>query len=174
MAWKNGGGTTTEIVVVPADGSRFTHRLSIADVAHDGPFSRFAGYDRHIMLVSGAGMVLDCGVHGRISLAQPLAPRSFSGDWEVHGTLLAGPCRDFNLIVDRAHAASSLDVVRIEAGSGVRPSAGSTYLHVLEGSLGEAGAGDTIALGPSDEAVVARTMAVVARAAITPRASGQG
>src|SRR3954463_8036751 len=66
MPWRNGGGTTTEIAIAPlpsASGDRFAHRVSIADVATDGPFSRFDGYERLIMLVEGAGMILDCGAH---------------------------------------------------------------------------------------------------------------
>lgn len=115
MPWRNGGGTTTEIVVEHASsaagapaGERFLYRVSLADVASDGPFSRFDGYDRHIMLVEGAGMTLDCGPHGTLALDAPFTPRAFSGDWDVHGRLTAGAVRDFNLIADRARSTSSL------------------------------------------------------------------
>ena len=47
MPWKNGGGITTEIWVSPEGsglaGVPFDWRVSIADVATDGPFSKFAG-----------------------------------------------------------------------------------------------------------------------------------
>src|SRR4051794_3397588 len=98
MPWRNGGGTTTELAIglLPdhlGDPERFLYRVSIADVAADGPFSRFEGYDRHIMLVSGAGMTIDCGAHGRLDLTAPFEPRAFSGDWDVTGTLVGGPVR---------------------------------------------------------------------------------
>src|SRR6187402_1017158 len=99
MPWRNGGGTTTELVLGPEMAGRFLYRVSIADVTSDGAFSRFAGYDRHIVLIEGAGMTLDAQAHGRVELA-PFEPHSFSGDWDVHGTLVAGAVRDFNLIVD--------------------------------------------------------------------------
>ena len=99
--WKNGGGTTTEIVREPADGDRFLYRVSIADVASDGPFSVFEGYDRHIMVLEGNGMRLEGGPHGEIVLRKD-EPRAFSGDWAVTGYLVDGPVRDFNLMVDRA------------------------------------------------------------------------
>lgn len=133
--WKNGGGTTTEIVREPAAGGAFLYRISIADVASNGPFSRFDGYDRHIMVLEGKGMRLDCGAHGMLDL-EPLAPRFFSGDWDVTGTLVEGPVRDFNLIVDRSRMRSSLEVV----SNGGRIQADVCILHILAGP----DAGDTL------------------------------
>ena len=157
MPWRNGGGTTTELVVAQRpDEARFLHRLSIADVASDGPFSRFEGYDRHIMLLDGAGMMLDGHAHGIIDLTVPLVPRSFSGDWNVMGTLVAGPVRDFNLIVDRARASSSLEVRTLATVETLAVPAGATCIvHVLEG----VDAGDTLvadapfAIGPGRFAI---------------------
>ncbi len=154
MPWRNGGGTTTELVVEPpsasasASGERFHHRISIADVASDGPFSRFDGYDRFIMLVWGAGMTLDCGAHGRIELRAPFEPRAFSGDWDVVGTLVDGPVRDFNLMVDRTRATATLEVKVLDATS--RSAAFSVVsgdvciMHVVEGALEGADEGDTL------------------------------
>lgn len=173
MPWRNGGGSTTEIVIAPEGaglaGVRFRYRVSIADVATDGPFSRFEGYDRHIMLLAGAGMTLDCGVHGRIELAAPCAPRTFSGDWDVRGALVAGPVRDFNVIVDRSSASSSLDVRRLESSERITCEPGSEcILHVLEGALAGAAEGDTlVADAPFD--VVPVGFARVAIARIVPR-----
>ncbi|WXB12019.1 HutD family protein [Pendulispora albinea] len=149
MPWRNGGGTTTEIAIDPEgaalSGERFIYRISVADVASDGPFSRFEGYDRHIMLLEGAGMTLDCGAHGRVELARPLEPRTFSGDWDVHGTLLDGPVRDFNVIVDRARASATLTPSLVSVPSRVAIEAGETCLiHVLSGELAQAPAGDTL------------------------------
>lgn len=142
MPWRNGGGITTELFVDSAE--RFRFRASIADVRTSGPFSRFEGYDRHIMIVEGEGMTLACGEHGDIDLA-PFAPRMFSGDWDVHGTLRAGPVRDFNWIVDRAKARSALEVRVLEAPTPVHVASGSTcVIHVLSGALRQACAGETL------------------------------
>lgn len=149
MPWRNGGGSTTEIAIAPEGaglaGERFLYRVSIADVASDGPFSRFEGYDRHIMLLAGAGMTVDCGAHGRIALAAPCEPRTFSGDWDVVGTLVAGPVRDFNVIVDRARASSTLVTQRVEASELLPCPPGTVCLvYVIEGELSDAAAGDTL------------------------------
>jgi hypothetical protein len=142
MRWRNGGGTTTELVIDP--GERFRFRASIADVRESSPFSRFDGYDRHIMIVEGAGMTLACGAHGDLEL-EPFAPRFFSGDWDVHGTLRAGPVRDFNWIVDRSTARSALEVRLLDARTPVQVPRGSTcVIHVFSGSLREATAGETL------------------------------
>lgn len=157
MPWKNGGGTTTEIAIEPKEaglaGERFLWRVSIADVASDGPFSRFDGYDRHIMLLEGGGMTLDAGPHGRFTLA-PLVPQPFSGDWNVTGTLTAGPVRDFNLMVDRARASSMLEVVSIEQSTTVTVASGDVCIaHVLDGRLAtpEADVSDTLIFDTSTE-----------------------
>ncbi len=63
MPWKNGAGRTTEIAVYPPGASldAFLWRVSIADVERDGPFSRFPGIDRTIVLLEGGGMRLRSG-----------------------------------------------------------------------------------------------------------------
>lgn len=148
MPWRNGGGTTTEIAIAPEgaalSGERFLYRVSIADVSTDGPFSLFPGYDRHIMLLAGAGMTLDCGAEGRLDL-RLFEPRSFSGDRDVLGTLVAGPVRDFNLMVDRARATSTLAAESIEAPRWVACEPGHVcIMHVIEGALDGADQGDTL------------------------------
>jgi environmental stress-induced protein Ves len=53
MRWKNGGGTTTQILVEPQGAARLAWRVSVADVAASGPFSSFPGYERHIVVIEG-------------------------------------------------------------------------------------------------------------------------
>lgn len=115
MPWRNGGGTTQE-VACNAGGSTaaFDWRLSIADVAQDGGFSAFTGYQRIITVLEGQGIQLT--VDG---LEQtPLAPRqayAFAGDAQVQCRLLNGPIRDFNLIYAPARYHARLQWV---AGAG--------------------------------------------------------
>lgn len=157
MPWRNGGGTTTEIVKGPEEGGRFLYRVSIADVTSDGPFSRFVGYDRHIMLIEGRGMRL-----GDHALA-PLVPYSFSGDADVSGTLTDGPVRDFNLIVDRARASGSLTVMRLPRGeTATFEPEDVCVVHVLGGALDAADLGETLVLDAAlrIEAREAATLAV--------------
>ena len=59
--WKNGGGTTRDILVSPPGASLdgFDWRLSLAQVDRDGPFSRFDNVDRTLILLSGAMTLQD-------------------------------------------------------------------------------------------------------------------
>ena len=101
--WKNGGGFTRELACHPAGASLedFVWRLSIADVAQSGPFSRFPGVDRVITLLDGAGMSLSFEDGRRVLLEQPHAPFHFRGEDAVQAELIATPSRDLNLMLRR-------------------------------------------------------------------------
>lgn len=102
--WKNGGGTTREITCFPAGAGMddFQWRLSIAEIAASGPFSAFAGVDRVITLLEGAGVHLSAA-DGQINhaLHTPLQPFAFPGDVPLQCTVLDGACQDFNVMVRR-------------------------------------------------------------------------
>jgi environmental stress-induced protein Ves len=161
MPWKNGGGVTTEIAIHPEgtglSGAGFDWRVSIAEVAVDGPFSRFPGFDRHIMTISGRGMMLAAKDHGAIDLSRRFVPREFSGDWDVDGKLIDGPVRDFNLMVARERVKGSLGVETV-SGRTRYAASGTLLLHVLEGDgLADArviAEGDTLILSAGESVAV--------------------
>lgn len=105
QAWKNGGGITHEIARADDRGA-LLWRLSIAEVAADGPFSAFPGLSRILTVIDGAGIHLDTPATRLDAL--PLAPLAFSGDLPVHSRLIAGPIRDFNVIYDGAKLMASV------------------------------------------------------------------
>jgi environmental stress-induced protein Ves len=121
MPWQNGGGHTTEIAAHPPGSgfNSFAWRVSVADVQQDGPFSLFAGVDRTLVLLSGAGMRLT-GDGEPLELRTTFEPVSFTGDQPFHCNLVDGPVRDFNLMVRRGTASGSI-VVRREGGEGIAP-----------------------------------------------------
>jgi hypothetical protein len=126
MPWKNGGGSTTELLIHPPGATLeggFLWRLSMADVAGSGPFSPFPGVDRTLLLLSGNGMELDHGEHGRQTLAGPLEPVTFSGDWATRGRLLDGPCRDFNVLSARGRVRHQVKVLRLGKEPVILPAA---------------------------------------------------
>ncbi len=118
MPWKDGGGRTTEIISHPPGSTvkSFDWRVSVADVAADGPFSLFPGVDRTIVMIAGAGIRLEGEGHA-VDLCVPYEPYAFSGDIGINCRLMAGPVRDFNLMVRRGRAQGTMSVVR---GEGVR------------------------------------------------------
>ena len=104
MAWKNGGGVTREIVREPAGASLddFEWRVSVADIAAAGPFSRFVGIDRHLLLLEGEGVNLSSDEAGlNVNLLADDTVLAFSGDVDMNSELLGGAVRDFNVMVKR-------------------------------------------------------------------------
>jgi len=95
--WKNGGGVTREIAI-ERRGETLVWRLSMADVASDGPFSNFAGLQRILTVINGVGMDLLSPLG--ILHADYGRPVRFDGGMRVEAKLRDGPIRDFNLIFD--------------------------------------------------------------------------
>ncbi|MET0743444.1 MAG: HutD family protein [Microvirga sp.] len=113
VPWKNGGGTTAEIAAHPegAGLDAFAWRISLADVASDGPFSAFPGIDRTLMLVEGTRLAL--AVEGAShDLEAPGASWSFAGEENVAAQLQAGPIRDLNVMTRRAVFRHRMRLVR--------------------------------------------------------------
>jgi environmental stress-induced protein Ves len=106
VPWKNGGGTTAEVAVHPpgAGFDDFDWRISMADLAVDGPFSRFPGVDRTLVLAEGRDLVLD--IEGDLQvLVRPGEARSFAGEAETAARLRGGPIRDINVMSRRGRFA---------------------------------------------------------------------
>jgi environmental stress-induced protein Ves len=137
MPWRNGRGMTTEIALSSGTDGRFLWRISIADVPESGPFSLFAGYDRLIAVVSGAGMRLTVGGRRTVWLDQDSPPYGFPGDVATDCTLVGGPIRDFNLMVDRASTAGALTRLGLSTQPVEVPLDGGavTLLHALRGPV---------------------------------------
>jgi uncharacterized protein len=110
VPWRNGRGVTREIAVCPGGADDFLWRLSIADVAADGPFSAFPGYRRVITVLTGAGMRLT--VDGAVHDIGPLEPFEFDGGAQTTCTLPGGPITDLNLIV-RAGDRGSVRIIDV-------------------------------------------------------------
>ncbi|MDR2128111.1 MAG: HutD family protein [Burkholderiaceae bacterium] len=113
VSWKNGGGSTCELACWPPDAGMdsFDWRVSIATINAAGPFSVFAGIDRIITLLDGAGVHLrtrdGCVDH---RLDTPLVPFPFSGDVVLDATPLGGASTDFNVMVRRGRLRAALHV----------------------------------------------------------------
>ncbi|SDC11748.1 HutD/Ves family protein [Ruegeria marina] len=127
VPWRNGGGVTREIAGNPP-----LWRLSLADVASEGPFSVFAGLRRILTVIEGAGMELH--FEQRTEQARFGQPLSFSGDEPIAGRLPHGPVRDLNLIFDPGQVIASVAPV---SGPRTLPVyTDEVALHVLSGRAG--------------------------------------
>ena len=112
MPWKDGGGSTSEIAIAPVGAGLadpFLWRVSSARVEASGPFSRFPGQARALLLLEGAGLLLTIEGKGRQRLKHPGQVVTFSGDDAVDATLIQGPCTDFGLIHDPRRVQATLE-----------------------------------------------------------------
>lgn len=112
--WKNGGGSTCEILSWPpgAGVDAFDWRVSIATIGASGPFSIFEGIDRIIMLLEGDGVRLQAlcaGIDQRLD--RPHEPFAFSGDLGLDCTLLGGPSIDFNVMTRRMRGHAEVQLI---------------------------------------------------------------
>lgn len=152
MPWKNGGGSTLELLQDPAADGGFNWRLSIADVETPGPFSAFPGIDRQIMLVAGNGMVLSFANEAPpVVIAKPLRPHTFKGEWSTDCRLIEGAIQDFNVMVRRDWGRAAVNGFDLVSGQKLTLAvAPLTLLHLVHGRAECGGApladGDTLRL----------------------------
>lgn len=92
--WKNGGGTTRELLKDPEG----RYRISVAEIKEDGNFSCFPGAQRWFAVLMGQGVHLNIG---GTNIAQKNAnnPLCFDGDETTTCRLLAGATQDLNLML---------------------------------------------------------------------------
>jgi environmental stress-induced protein Ves len=109
--WKNGQGTTTELIKETISGSKdFSWRISMADVTTDGPFSTFENYNRTLLLLKGNGITLEFKSKRTDTLNKLLDSASFAGEDPTYATLHNGSITDFNVITHREYCSAKTHV----------------------------------------------------------------
>ena len=112
VPWKNGGGVTRDVIVSPAGATldNFDWRVSIAEIASDGPFSAFPGIDRQLAVLQGK-VALTIDGHPPVTL-DPAAPAlEFPGEAAVESKLIDGPSMDLNVMTRRGRHNSRLSIL---------------------------------------------------------------
>ena len=135
--WKNGGGTTRELLAWPGPAD-WVFRLSVAEVQADGPFSTFVGVQRWFAVLSGAGVRLQVGAaapYGVHALTTASAPFCFDGAVPVDCALIDGATQDFNLMLRTDQARAQMQRV---ADSLKNEGAGPRTVAVWTGEAGAA------------------------------------
>ena len=105
--WANGGGITYEVVRSPEGSADFDWRLSIAEVAREGPFSAFPGVDRVIIALRGA---MELVIDGTGYAVPPLTPMAFPGEARLEARLPGGPTMDLNVMTRRDRVTADVDL----------------------------------------------------------------
>ncbi len=113
--WRNGLGTTRELVAFPVR-DHWHWRLSVSDIEQDGPFSCFEGVERWFAVLEGDGLrlAIDGSPHLLTRESQPL---DFDASAQTLCEIVGGPTRNFNLMVRQGRP--SMERVRGEVAKAV-------------------------------------------------------
>ena len=110
IAWKNGLGLTTKLAINSGGNiNYFDWRLSIASVVNDGDFSYFSGYQRHLVLIEGEGLILDHRNGELDELTNVLDVAHFDGGSKTCGRLVNGGIKDFNIMTNNNSFAAEVN-----------------------------------------------------------------
>lgn len=154
LPWKNGGGVTREIATFPpgADLDSIGWRASLADVSDAGPFSTFAGIDRHLAVLEGRLELAVDDLYASVTLTPDSPPFAFPGDRPAYGIPLDGLVRNLNLMVRRARF--QVEMSRIGPTRPGRLTSETSLIVAIAASEITIG-GETLALDPLDAVLVA-------------------
>ena len=148
VRWKNGGGVTREIAE-SRDGERLVWRLSMADVASDGPFSDFAGLTRILTVIDGTGLEL-LTPHGTLR-ADFAVPIRFDGGLRAVARLTNGAVRDLNLMFDPERLEGDVAPISGPCHLSVGGGGAIAAVHCLSGAVELAASGELL---PGDTALI--------------------
>lgn len=171
--WKNGGGWTTQIASHPSLPDEqgaigdFDWRVSIADIESSGPFSTFADVDRELVLLAGNGIELDIDDDPPRRLEQRFQRIRFAGEQRVQCHLLAGPTRDFNVMVRRGQVTAEVIARPLTGSMLIFPEPHVTWLiHVFAGHARARAGKQDIAAGLGETLLIEHDQAQLDRIVI--------
>lgn len=104
MPWKNGGGVTREVALMPGQDVPFLWRISLATIRSSGPFSRFPGIDRTIVALRGNPVRLISEDNELARLTACGEPFAFAGEMDIDAEIEGGETTDLNIMTARDHA----------------------------------------------------------------------
>jgi len=138
MPWRNGRGSTTELLVSPAGASleTFDFRLSMAQLEGPAPFSAFPGIDRLLLMLEGR---VRLEIEGAPSICcEPEQDAiAFGGEQAVSATPLGSEpaATDLNLMIRRGRYRGALRQLPISARERWQPAGTINALLCRHGSV---------------------------------------
>jgi len=142
--WRNGRGTTRDIMTVAAADGMLLWQASLAELTEDCDFSDYAGFDRVFTPVAGDAITLSHD-GGEFLRCPVLTPHAFAGETRTRCRIRAMPGRAFNVITARGRFRADVLVLRMPAGTSA-PQAEVIYCWSgrLDSAAGTAGPGDSL------------------------------
>ncbi len=147
--WRNGAGRKADI------GSGPGWNVGFAWLDRDAPFSDYAGRDRTITLIEGAGFELDFDGKPPLRVADAHAPSPFDGGWPTFCRVLDGPSVVLNAMTARATHRHRVAIHEAAGALAFEPDGEATFLVVLRGTAAVSAADATVDLAARDAIRVA-------------------
>ncbi len=151
VPWKNGGGITQDVLLLPDGASHddFDVRISLAPIVEEGPFSSFPGIDRHITRLSANALSLAFAQETRA--LNRLEPLYFDSVLQPRSLLPEGPAEVINVMTRRGrwHA----QVMPATGGNGpllAAPEGGLVMLHAVTGTWQVGNAAGSVLVRPGE------------------------
>ncbi|ACL41445.1 protein of unknown function DUF886 [Pseudarthrobacter chlorophenolicus A6] len=166
--WRNGGGTTREVLSgpagEPATADGWGWRVSLADVTKAGDFSPFPGCERVLTVVEGDLLLLS--VDGSERPVEKYRPFRFDGGAATTAALPTGDIRNLNVIARTDAFKGYASVIEISKKRAHPVFAGQIAV-LLQGQA-------TVEDGAGGSADLARYDSVVGSDDATPEVTGRG
>lgn len=140
MPWKNGRGQSEEIAIWPQDAvfarGEGDWRMARTRFSAGGPFSRFDGYERLLVVLQGEGLLLDHGSDAPRRRLRRDETWRFAGEWETTAVLEGGEIADLNVLLRRDAVDGDLEVLALgERRLLVELEPEHTLFHLVEGGV---------------------------------------
>ena len=133
VPWRNGQGTTRDILTVSAPHGRLLWQVSIADLVRDADFSDFTGFERIFTPIANpVELSFDDGL---FAACPALAPVPFAGETRTRCRVRNGPTQAFNAVWDRTAYAVTVGVLHVASGGRIKADGAISVLHCLQGMI---------------------------------------
>ena len=128
--------------------------MSMATVAGDGPFSRFAGIDRTLAVLEGEGIVLSVEGRPEERLTKTSTPLAFAADQPTSARLVAGPITDLNAMTRRGHWTHRMERLTVQGVAAIGDGGDIAIVFCASGSTAISDGEESLALSRHDAAIV--------------------
>ena len=105
------GKLGTDATLLPAEGTEWDWRLSVASIETAGEFTPYEGFDRTLTVI--AGELLELTIDGSAHAVEALRPLRFSGDSAVAAALPTGDVLALNLITRTGAVRGNVRIVEL-------------------------------------------------------------
>ncbi|MCX7354919.1 MAG: HutD family protein [Alphaproteobacteria bacterium] len=153
--WPNGRGVTRDVANKKSGNGSHDWLISIAELVEDAEFSHYEGCNRILTLVRENSIDLHISELSPLR-CNPLVPVHFPGDRPTRCTMVGGPSRAFNVVINRERMMGAVSSVFMSSNHETKVPHSPVAIHCVAGTLMVQGevlrSGDTL-VAPRDHSL---------------------